>query len=281
MALVKMKDLLRCAEEKNIGCGAFSVGNMEMVRGAIRAAEELDTPIILQIAEVRLKNSPLHLMGPMMVQAAKEAKVDVAVHLDHGLTFESVDKALELGFTSVMLDASTLPFEENIARVKAVVEKARKYGATVEAELGLVGGSEDGSCDHGIRCTDPDDAVVYARETGIDALAVAIGNAHGNYPVAPTLAFDVLEKIHEKVDIPLVLHGGSGITDKDFQRAISLGIRKVNIATASFNSLTAHVEKYMESTDKHNFFDLNEAMAQGTYENVKKHILVFNEPYQE
>lgn len=281
MALVKMKDLLRRAEEKNIGCGAFSVGNMEMVRGAIRAAEELDTPIILQIAEVRLKNSPLHLMGPMMVQAAKEAKVDVAVHLDHGLTFESVDKALELGFTSVMLDASTLPFEENIARVKAVVEKARKYGATVEAELGLVGGSEDGSCDHGIRCTDPDDAVVYARETGIDALAVAIGNAHGNYPVAPTLAFDVLEKIHEKVDIPLVLHGGSGITDKDFQRAISLGIRKVNIATASFNSLTAHVEKYMESTDKHNFFDLNEAMVQGTYENVKKHILVFNEPYQE
>ena len=281
MAVVKMKDLLRRAEEKNIGCGAFSVGNMEMVRGAIRAAEELDTPIILQIAEVRLKNSPLHLMGPMMVQAAKEAKVDVAVHLDHGLTFETVDKALELGFTSVMLDASTLPFEENIARVKAVVEKARKYGATVEAELGLVGGSEDGSCDHGIRCTDPDDAVVYARETGIDALAVAIGNAHGNYPVAQTLAFDVLEKIHEKVDIPLVLHGGSGITDKDFQRAISLGIRKVNIATASFNSLTAHVEKYMESTDKHNFFDLNEAMVQGTYENVKRHILVFNEPYQE
>ena len=281
MALVKMKDLLRRAEEKNIGCGAFSVGNMEMVRGAIRAAEELDTPIILQIAEVRLKNSPLHLMGPMMVQAAKEAKVDVAVHLDHGLTFETVDKALELGFTSVMLDASTLPFEENIARVKAVVEKARKYGVTVEAELGLVGGSEDGSCDHGIRCTDPDDAVVYARETGIDALAVAIGNAHGNYPVAPTLAFDVLEKIHEKVDIPLVLHGGSGITDKDFQRAISLGSRKGNIATASFNSLTAHVEKYMESTDKHNFFDLNEAMVQGTYENVKRHILVFNEPYQE
>ena len=280
MALVKMKDLLKRAEEKNIGCGAFSVGNMEMVKGAIRAAEELNTPIILQIAEARLKNSPLHLMGPMMVQAAKEAKVDVAVHLDHGLTFETVDKALGLGFTSVMLDASTLPFEENIAKVKTVVEKARKYGATVEAELGLVGGSEDGSCDHGIRCTDPDDAVVYARETGIDALAVAIGNAHGNYPVAPTLAFDVLEKIHEKVDIPLVLHGGSGITDKDFQRAISLGIRKVNIATASFNSLTAHVEKYMASTDKHNFFDLNEAMVQGTYENVKRHILVFNEPYQ-
>ena len=280
MALVKMKELLERAAEKNIGCGAFSVGNMEMVKGAIQAAEELDTPIILQIAEVRLKNSPLHLMGPMMVQAAREAKVDVAVHLDHGLTFEIVDKALELGFTSVMLDASTLPFEENIAKVKTGVEKAAKYGATVEAELGLVGGSEDGSSDHGIRCTDPDDAVTYAKETGIDALAVAIGNAHGNYPVAPTLAFDVLEEIHNRVDIPLVLHGGSGITDRDFQKAISLGIKKVNIATARFNSLTAQVEKYMDATEKHDFFALNEAMVQGTYENVKRHILVFNQPYQ-
>ena len=148
MSLVKMKELLERAQKNKIGCGAFSVGNMEMVRGAIQAAEELDTPIILQIAEVRLKHSPLHLMGPMMIQAAKEAKVDVAVHLDHGLTFETVQKALELGFTSVMLDASTLPFEENIANTKKVVELAKQYGVTVEAELGLVGGSEDGSCDH-------------------------------------------------------------------------------------------------------------------------------------
>lgn len=280
MALVKMKQLLLQAQKENRGCGAFSVGNMEMVKGAIRAAEELNTPIILQIAEVRLKHSPLHLMGPMMVQAAKEAKVDVAVHLDHGLTMPVVEKALELGFTSVMLDASTLPFEENMERVKQVVRLAAGYGATVEAELGLVGGSEDGSTDHGIRCTDPEDAAIYARETGIDALAVAIGNAHGNYPVAPHLAFDVLEEIHRRVDIPLVLHGGSGISDRDFQRAISLGIRKVNIATASFNSLTAHAKDYFQSEGKHDFFGLNEAMEQGTYENVKRHILVFNEPYK-
>lgn len=281
MALVKMKDLLERAAKNNIGCGAFSVGNMEMVKGAIRAAEELNTPIILQIAEVRLGHSPLHLMGPMMVQAAKEAKVDVAVHLDHGLTIETVKKALDLGFTSVMLDASTLPFEENIANTKKVVELAAQYGATVEAELGLVGGSEDGSCDHGIRCTDPDDAKIFTEQTGIDALAVAIGNAHGNYPVAPTLAFGVLEQIYNKVEIPLVLHGGSGITDKDFQKAISLGIRKVNIATASFNSLTKKVEAYIASTEKHNYFDLNVAMVEGTYENVKKHIQVFHTPYTE
>ncbi len=280
MALVEMKTLLEGAAEKNIGCGAFSVGNMEMVMGAIKAAEETGTPIILQIAEVRLKNSPLHLMGPMMVSAAENADVDVAVHLDHGLTLETVQQALDLGFTSVMLDASTLPFEENMAMTKRVVKMAEEYGATVESELGLVGGSEDGSSDHGIRCTDPDDAKVFAEETGIDALAVAIGNAHGNYPVAPTLAFDVLEKINENVNIPLVLHGGSGISDRDFQRAISLGVRKVNIATASFNSLAKSAEAYMQSEGKHNYFDLSTAMVNGIYENVIRHIKVFNTPYQ-
>ena len=276
MALVTMKELLERAKNNHRGIGAFSVGNMEMIKGAIQAAEELDTPIILQIAEVRLKHSPLALMGPMMVQAAKEAKVDVAVHLDHGLTMETVEKALELGFTSVMFDSSSHSFEENMERTKAVVGLAAKYNATVEAELGIVGGSEDGSEDHGIRCTDPEDAKIFCETTGIDALAVAIGNAHGNYPVAPKLAFDVLKRIHEKTSIPLVLHGGSGITDEDFQKAISLGIVKLNIATASFNRLTMRAEEYLCSEGKHNYFELNEAMVRGTYENVKHHIEVFN-----
>lgn len=276
MALVTMKSLLEQAKKNHRGIGAFSVGNMEMVKGAVEAAEELNTPIILQIAEVRLNHSPLALMGPMMVQAAKEAKVEIAVHLDHGLTMEVVQKALDYGFTSVMFDSSTYPFEENIKRTREVVRLAEKYGATTEAELGLVGGSEDGSCDHGIRCTNPDDAKLFCERTGIDALAVAIGNAHGNYPVAPKLAFDVLEEIHKKTEVPLVLHGGSGITDDDFQKAISLGIVKVNIATASFNKLTQRAEEYLQSEGKHNFFSLNEAMVQGTYENVKHHIEVFN-----
>ena len=276
MALVTMKYLLEQAKNNHKGIGAFSVGNMEMVKGAIQAAEELDCPVILQIAEVRLKHSPLALMGPMMVQAAREAKVDVAVHLDHGLTMDVVKQALKLGFTSVMFDSSTYPFEENIARTQEVVKLAKEYGATVEAELGLVGGSEDGSCDHGIRCTNPDDAKIFCEQTGIDALAVAIGNAHGNYPVAPKLAFDVLEEIHNKTEIPLVLHGGSGITDGDFQKTISLGIVKVNIATASFNQLTKRAEEYLKSEGSHNYFGLNEAMVLGTCENVKHHINVFN-----
>lgn len=276
MALVTMKKLLEQASKERRGVGAFSVGNMEMVKGAVQAAEEMNTPIILQIAEVRLPHSPLALMGPMMVQAAKEAKVDVAVHLDHGLTVETVKKALELGFTSVMFDSSNYSFEENIERTKEVAEIAKGYGATVEAELGLVGGSEDGSEDHGIRCTDPESAKVFCERTGIDALAVAIGNAHGNYPVAPTLAFDVLEEIEKRTEVPLVLHGGSGITDDDFRRAISLGIVKVNIATASFNQLTKRAEEYFQTEGAHNYFKLNEAMVQGTYENVRHHIEVFN-----
>ncbi len=276
MALVTMKQLLDQARNEHRGTGAFSVGNMEMVKGAVQAAEELKTPIILQIAEVRLKHSPLALMGPMMVQAAKEASVDIAAHLDHGLTLETVQKALDLGFTSVMFDSSLYPFEENIARTKEVVSLAKRYGATVEAELGLVGGSEDGKEGHGIRCTDPADAEIFCRETGVDALAVAIGNAHGNYPTAPQLAFDVLAEIQKRVEIPLVLHGGSGISDADFRRAIELGIVKVNIATASFNSLTRHAEAYLHTDGSHNYFSLNEAMVQGTYENVRHHIRVFN-----
>lgn len=275
MALVTMKQLLDQARAENRGVGAFSVGSMEMVKGAVQAAEELKTPIILQIAEVRLKHSPLALMGPMMVQAARESAVEIAVHLDHGLTLETVRKALDLGFTSVMFDSSLYPFEENIARTKEVAALAGRYGATVEAELGLVGGSEDGKAGHGIRCTDPADAEVFCRETGVDALAVAIGNAHGNYPTAPQLAFDVLAEIQRRVAVPLVLHGGSGISDADFRRAIGLGIVKVNIATASFNRLTQCAEAYLRTEGPHNYFDLNEAMVRGTYENVRHHIRVF------
>lgn len=276
MGLVKMKDLLDQASEQNRAVGAFSVGNLEMIKGAIKAAEEMNTPIILQIAEVRLPHSPLSLMGPMMVEAARNAKVEIAVHLDHGKTIGVLRQALEYGFTSVMMDGSTLPFDENINKTLEAARLAKEYGATVEAELGLVGGSEDGSTDEGIRCTNPEDAKVFCEKTGVDALAVAIGNAHGNYPVAPRLAFDVLKAIDEKTDVPLVLHGGTGITPEDFRKAVGLGIRKINIATASFDSLTREAEKYLKSEGRHDYFGLNEAMVQGVYENVKQHIKIFN-----
>lgn len=276
MALVPMKKLLENAQQKGIAVGAFSVGNMEMVMGAVWAAEELNTPIILQIAECRLKNSPLELMGPMMLSAAKNAKVDIAVHLDHGLRIETVQKALEMGFTSVMFDGSTLPLEENIKAVKQVIEMADKYGATVEAELGVVGGNEGDGAAHEILCTNPDDAKLFCDETGVDALAVAIGNAHGNYPVLPNLRFQVLDDINKMVDTPLVLHGGTGITDEMFQQAIMLGVRKVNIATASFDNLAKYALDYCKPIEKANYFELSRQEALGVYENVKRHIKVFS-----
>ncbi|HIS05957.1 MAG TPA: class II aldolase [Candidatus Fimenecus stercoravium] len=277
MSLVTMQELLDDAEQNGRAVGAFSVGNMEMVMGAVRAAEELQTPIILQIAEVRLPNSPLHLMGPMMLAAAKNASVDIAVHLDHGLRPETVHKALELGFTSVMFDGSQLPLQENIDIVKNVVNLAGDYGATVEAELGVVGGNEGEGKAHQILCTDPDDAVRFCDETGVDALAVAIGNAHGNYPRLPELRFDVLEAIHKAVSVPLVLHGGTGITPEMFRKCIQLGVRKINIATASFDALARSAKAYCDEKDgAPNYFELSGCEAEGVYENVKRHIEIFN-----
>lgn len=276
MALVPMKKLLENAEKNNIAVGAFSVGNMEMVMGAVWAAEELNTPIILQIAECRLKNSPLELMGPMMISAAKNAKVDIAVHLDHGLKIETVEKALKMGFTSVMFDGSTLPLEENIKAVKQVREMADQYGATVEAELGVVGGNEGDGAAHEILCTNPEDAKLFCDETGVDALAVAIGNAHGNYPVLPNLRFDVLDDINKLTPTPLVLHGGTGITDEMFQQAIMLGVRKVNIATASFDNLAKFAQDYCATKEKANYFELSSKMVEGVYANAKRHIKVFS-----
>ena len=276
MALVKMKPLLEAAEKQNRAVGAFSVGNMEMVMGAVQAAEETNTPIILQIAEKRLNNSPLALMAPMMVSAAKQAKVDIAVHLDHGLSIECVKAALEYGFTSVMMDCSLLPLEGNVEKTKEVVALASASGATVEAELGVVGGNEGDTAEHKILCTDPAVAKAFVDSTGIDALAVAIGNAHGNYPVLPELRFDILAGIDRATDIPLVLHGGTGITDDMFRKAISLGIRKINIATASFDALAKASQAYCAGVTVPDYFALSAANAEAVYENVKRHILVFN-----
>ena len=271
-----MKDLLLWAEDHQCAVGAFSVGNMEMVMGAVRAAREAQTPIILQIAEKRLPYSPLSLMGPMMVAAAENAAVPVAVHLDHGLTMDCVRQALACGFTSVMLDGSLLPYEDNVAVTASVVAEAQKTGATVEAELGVVGGNEGDTAEHKIACTDPDVAVDFCNRTGVDALAVAIGNAHGNYPVLPELRFDILSEINDKVSVPLVLHGGTGITDEMFRRAISLGVRKINIATASFDAYANAASAYVKTCSRPDYFSLSAACADAVYENVKRHIGVFS-----
>ncbi|MBQ8981391.1 MAG: class II aldolase [Eubacterium sp.] len=271
MMLVNMKDLLRDAEEGNYAVGSFSVANMEMVLGVIKAAEELQAPIILQIAEVRLKQSPLEVIGPLMVAAAKGANVPVAVHFDHGKTFEKISQALDLGFTSVMFDGSHLPLDENIAQTNRVIAKAREYGAAVEAEIGCVGGSEDIA----INCTKPADAVRFEKETGVDALAIAIGNAHGNYKSTPKLRFDILEEVDKITTTPLVLHGGTGITPDDFVRCSKTGIKKINIATATFDRVEQTVRTAYKNGEINGYYDLQGAEVEGAYQNAKTHILIF------
>lgn len=273
--LVNMRDLLADAQKGNYAVGSFSVANMEMVLGVLQAAEELNAPVILQIAEVRLKQSPLELIGPLMVAAAKYAKTPVAVHFDHGKTIEKISQALEIGFTSVMFDGSHLPLEENIEMTKQVIQKAREYGAAVEAEIGCVGGSEDGSEDIAINCTKVEDAVKFEKETGVDALAIAIGNAHGNYKSTPKLRFDILQEVEKNTTVPLVLHGGTGITPNDFVKCSHTGIKKINIATATFDSVENTVSQCYNENSIKGYYDLQSAEVNGAYENVKKHILIF------
>lgn len=273
--LVNMRELLADAQKGNYAVGSFSVSNMEMVLGVLKAAEELHAPVILQIAEVRLKQSPLELIGPLMVAAAKNAKTPVAVHFDHGKTEKMISLALELGFTSVMFDGSHLPLEKNIEESKKIVSMAKKYSASVEAEIGCVGGSEDGSEDIAINCTKPDDAVRFAEETMVDALAIAIGNAHGNYKSTPKLRFDILEECEKRVSIPLVLHGGTGISEEDFVRCSKTGIKKINIATATFASVEKSVRDCYNENKINGYYDLQGAEVEGAYQNAKRHILIF------
>ncbi len=275
MPLVNMAPLLKDARSGGYAVGSFSVANMEMVLGVLKAVEETKSPAIIQIAEVRLNYSPLELIGPLMVAAAKNSPMPVAVHFDHGKTAEKIKQALDIGFTSVMFDGSHLPFEEN-SRITAEIKKtAAAYGADCEGEIGCVGGSEDGSEDIAINCTSPAQALEFYNKTGVDALAVAIGNAHGNYKQAPRLRFDILEQTAGLVPVPLVLHGGTGILPDDFRRCIKLGINKINIATATFDSVEQSAREAYANQAVKGYYDLQTAEVEGAYRNALKHIEIF------
>ena len=174
-----------------------------------------------------------------------------------------------------MFDGSHLPLEENIEMTKKVISLAKPFSAAVEAEIGCVGGSEDGSEDIAINCTSPKEAELFAKETGVDALAIAIGNAHGNYKETPLLRFDILEAVRDIVDIPLVLHGGTGITPEDFVRCSKSGIKKINIATATFDSVERSVREAYDQDAVKGYYDVHTAEIQGAYQNAKRHIEIF------
>lgn len=229
--LVNLNDVLRPAQQGHYAVGLFNTTDTDMLQAAIEAAEEMRAPIIIGTAEVLLPYGELQLIAPSVIAAAKRARVPVVVHYDHGLTFDRCMEALRLGFSSVMYDASAKPYAQNIQETREIVRIAHAFGATVEGEIGHVG-SADGSDPAGEdRYTTLQEATDYLRDTGVDALAIAIGTAHGAYKTAPKLSFDRLAQIWAAVDAPLVLHGGSGLSDDDFRRAVQGGIAKVNIFT--------------------------------------------------
>ena len=235
--LVNMNEVLRPAKKNKYAVGLFNAVNLELARGIIAAAEATQSPVIMGTAEVLLPYGPLDEVSYYLIPMAKKANVPVVVHLDHGLKYDTCIKALELGFSSIMYDCSTDSFEDNVRKVKEMADIAHSYGATIEGELGHVGdneGSAEGSdhlADPSKFFTDPKLAKDFVEKTGVDALAIAVGNAHGAYKLPPKLDFDRIRTIRDTVDVPLVLHGGSGLTDNDFRTAIQEGISKVNIFT--------------------------------------------------
>lgn len=233
MALVPVKDLLCDAQRQGYAVGAFNCNNMEIVQAIVQAAVLECSPVIIQASQGAIKYAGLEYISALGHLAANMAPVPVALHLDHGTSFEQIVQCIRHGFSSVMIDGSQLPFEENVALTVEVLKVARPVGVSVEAELGKIGGTEDdiSVSDTDARLTDPEEAKAFVEKTGVDCLAVAIGTAHGVYKGKPQLDFPRLEKIAQLTGIPIVLHGSSGVSGEDVARAIQLGVRKVNIDT--------------------------------------------------
>ncbi|MBQ4207041.1 MAG: class II fructose-bisphosphate aldolase [Clostridia bacterium] len=231
MALVTTKDMLLRAQAGGYAVGAFNVENMEMAQAVVAVAEELRAPVLIQTTSSTCRYGTLALYRGIIGALADAASVPVALHLDHGDSYELAVAAMEAGYTSVMIDGSHVPFEENVALTKRVVDAAQKFGIPVEAELGKVGGKEDDVESDGDTNTDPAEAAEFASRTGVDSLAVAIGTAHGFYRGTPVLDKERLSEIRRVVSVPLVLHGASGLSEQDVKDCIARGICKVNIAT--------------------------------------------------
>ena len=246
--LVTSKELLSDAQKNKYAVGAFNVENMEMVLAVLNAAEETHSPVIMQTTPGTVKYAGADMYFANINAAAKRSNIPVACHLDHGSSLSVAVQALRAGYTSIMIDGSKLPFEENIAVTKAVTEICHSVNIPVEAELGRVGGKEDETDNTKTinPYTDPSEAKVFVEKTGCDSLAVAIGTAHGVYKGTPQINFDVLEKIRHLVSIPLVLHGTSGVPDDQVIRCVSMGMCKVNYATDLRIAYTYGVKKYIK-----------------------------------
>ena len=274
--LVNLKEILALADQQKCAVGAFNTPNLECVNAVIAAAEKLNVPVIISHAELHEEVSPLAKIGPVMVQAAKNAKVPVCVHLDHCETLSYMQQALDIGFTGVMYDGSTLPYEENLANTKKAVAMARNYNCGVEAELGALASREGGEANaSGPVYTDPDEAVAFCRETGIDALAPSFGTAHGIYKQKPVLDLERVKVIAEKTGLPLVMHGGSGVSPEDYRVGIANGLRKINYYSYMSKAGTQAVGELLAKEDVTFFHDLALAAEKAMSSDAEKAMRVF------
>ena len=282
--LVTLKEILAIAEERNIAIGAFNATGLEAIEAEIAAAEQLNLPVIIQFAQCHETLVPLSTIGPIMVDMAKKASVPVCVHLDHGETLEYLEEAMKIGFTGIMYDGSVLPYEENVANSKKAVKMAKKYGASVEAELGSMGKRESGTGDGSEQddtkiYTDPDLAAKFVEETGIDALACSFGTTHGIYLTKPKLDFDIVKMVREKTgNIPVVMHGGSGVSKEDYCKAVEAGVRKINYFTymdkAGGNAVVKYLNELEEGAPAF-FSSIFTAAREAMKEDVKAAMKVF------
>lgn len=249
--LVNMNEVLLSAREGRYAVGLFNAVNLELARGILAAAQRTGSPVIMGTAEVLFPYGPLEEVSYYLIPMAKKAGVPVVIHLDHGLKKETCLKALDLGFTSIMYDCSTDDYDTNVEKVREMAEIAHSRGATIEGELGHVGDNTDAAeADPSFFYTDPGQARDFVEKTGVDALAVAVGTAHGAYRLPPKLDFDRIRAIKEQAKVPLVLHGGSGLTDEDFRKAIRAGISKINIFTDINVAAVRGARQHFVSDDK-------------------------------
>ena len=280
--LVNLKEILTIAEQDKSAIGMFNATGFDSLQAVVSAAEELNKPVIIAHAEVHNVYNDISMVGPAMVAVAKSAKVPVCVHLDHGTSLDMVYKALRLGFTSVMMDASAHPYEENLALTKRITEAAHAMGVSVEAELGRLVTGEAGSGEEMKNAkaedfyTRPDEAEAFCSATGIDALAIAFGTAHGFYTAQPKLDFDVVKNVAAATGLPLVMHGGSGVSEEGFKKAIANGIRKINYYSYMSKAGYMAAKAVIESGKTNYLHDVEYAAMQAMKEDVKKAISVFS-----
>lgn len=278
--LTPFREIIRDAHRRHYAVGAFNCLSVENVMGALSAAEELRAPIILQLAEVQFPEAPMEWIAPLFLKAAQEATVPVAVHLDHGRSIETCIRAIRAGFGSVMFDGAALPLEENIAQSALIARLAHAAGVDVEAELGRVGdtgfgGEDTGDASTADIFTDVEESARFLSETGVDALAIAIGNLHGRYIATPQLNIARLAEINARNRTPLVLHGGSGTSEADFKASIRNGICKINVATALQVAATEEIERYLETDAAPNYTGIKRCVIEASRRSVAEHIRLF------